>query len=89
LQKPQTIDVHRLRVNEAIRVTEKAFRDVLVNGQNSLRVIVGKGNHSRGGFPVLKGALIREMEKYVYFIVSDSLIIVLTDLSFQGRSCRT
>ncbi|KDQ55885.1 hypothetical protein JAAARDRAFT_332294 [Jaapia argillacea MUCL 33604] len=59
---PRTIDVHRLKVPEAIRVTEKAIRDQLLNDGVELRVIVGKGLHSAGKIPALKLALIRELQ---------------------------
>ncbi len=63
--KPQTVDLHGLRVQEAIEVAERAFRDALDSGYGSLRVITGKGLHSKNNLPILKNALIREMEKYV------------------------
>ncbi|TFY63837.1 hypothetical protein EVG20_g6154, partial [Dentipellis fragilis] len=59
--EPQTIDVHRLKVPEAIRQTEIALRDTLVEGGTQLRVITGRGNHSAGKIPVLKLAIVREM----------------------------
>ena len=61
--KPQTVDVHGLRVQEAIEVVEKAFRDALTSGYGTLKVITGKGLHSKNNLPVLKNAVIREMEK--------------------------
>ena len=60
-----TIDVHRLKPTEATRRTEIAIRDALVAGATRLRVVCGRGNHSRGGIPVLKLALIGAMEQYV------------------------
>ncbi|KAI0063499.1 hypothetical protein BV25DRAFT_1883261 [Artomyces pyxidatus] len=57
-----TIDVHRLKVPEAVRQTEVAIRNVLVEGGSQLRVITGRGNHSVGKIPVLKLALIKQME---------------------------
>jgi hypothetical protein len=66
-----TIDVHRLKPTEATRRTEVAIRDALVAGATRLRVICGRGNHSKGGIPVLKLALIGAMEQYVvYFLFS-------------------
>ncbi|KAJ3570016.1 hypothetical protein NP233_g4675 [Leucocoprinus birnbaumii] len=62
LQKPNTIDVHGLKPEEALRKTEDAFREVLRNGQSTLRVIVGKGLHSKNGVPVVKN-YIREVMK--------------------------
>lgn len=62
-----TIDVHRLKPEEATRKTEIAIRDALVAGATRLRVICGRGNHSAGKIPVLKLALIAAMEKYVVY----------------------
>jgi hypothetical protein len=62
-----TIDVHRLKPLEATRKTEIAIRDALVAGATRLRVICGRGSHSRGGIPVLKLALIGAMEQYVVY----------------------
>ncbi|KAI9428621.1 hypothetical protein H4582DRAFT_1271184 [Lactarius indigo] len=59
-----TIDVHRLKPTEATRKTEVAIRDALVAGATRLRVICGRGNHSKGGIPVLKLALIGAMEQH-------------------------
>jgi DNA-nicking Smr family endonuclease len=60
-----TIDVHRLRVPEAIRVTNEAVRDRVMKGGGRLRVIVGRGRHSHGGISVLKPAIMIEMQKFV------------------------
>lgn len=60
---PHTIDVHGLRVAEAVKLTEKALRDAIRHDHPEIRVIVGKGLHSRNGTPVLKQAIIREMQK--------------------------
>ncbi|KIK67129.1 hypothetical protein GYMLUDRAFT_238464 [Collybiopsis luxurians FD-317 M1] len=57
------IDVHGLLVQEAVEETEEAFRDVLRNGHRFLRIIVGKGNHSRDGVPKLKPAIIQAMQQ--------------------------
>ncbi|TFK53722.1 hypothetical protein OE88DRAFT_1273703 [Heliocybe sulcata] len=58
----RTIDVHRLRVGEAIRETEKAIRDQLGDNGRELRVITGRGNHSVNRVPVLKVALLRHLQ---------------------------
>ncbi|EIM82756.1 uncharacterized protein STEHIDRAFT_64110, partial [Stereum hirsutum FP-91666 SS1] len=60
-----TIDVHRLKVPEAVRETEKAIRDLLVEGGDTLRVVTGRDIedvHDAHPIPVLKLALIRTME---------------------------
>lgn len=58
-----TIDVHRLFLAEAIRKTEDALCDAIRERQPELRVIVGRGSHSKGGKAVLRPALKAEMEK--------------------------
>lgn len=67
LEDEHTIDVHRLKPTEATRRTEIAIRDALVAGATRLRVICGRGNHSRNKLPVLKLALIAAMEQYVVY----------------------
>lgn len=57
------MDLHGLRVQEAIEVVEKAFRSTLESGYGTLKVITGKGLHSKNNLPILKNAVIREMEK--------------------------
>ncbi|GLB37687.1 putative 2',3'-cyclic-nucleotide 3'-phosphodiesterase activity [Lyophyllum shimeji] len=59
--RPQIVDVHGLRVAEAIRMTERALRDALTYDYPFVRVIVGKGLHSANGIPVLKEALMKTM----------------------------
>jgi len=62
--KTQEIDLHGLRVGEALSRLEKALRDMLLQDATKLRVIVGKGKHSVNKVPVLKRAVMEEMEKY-------------------------
>ncbi|PFH49782.1 hypothetical protein AMATHDRAFT_146907, partial [Amanita thiersii Skay4041] len=59
----QTVDVHGLRPQEAIEVTEKAFREALASGHGTLKVITGKGLHSKNNIPVLRNNLIKSMEE--------------------------
>ncbi|ESK96666.1 hypothetical protein Moror_6886 [Moniliophthora roreri MCA 2997] len=66
------IDVHGLLVSEAIEATESAFREALRNGQDTLRVIVGKGNHSRDGQPKLRPAVYAAMKKHGFQCSVDS-----------------
>jgi DNA-nicking Smr family endonuclease len=61
--KLQSVDIHGLRVQEAIEVVEKAFREALISGYGTLKVVTGRGLHSKNNLPVLKNAVIREMEK--------------------------
>ncbi|CUS14149.1 unnamed protein product [Tuber aestivum] len=44
-----TIDLHRLHVEEAIEILEKRIDAARGRGEGYLNVIVGKGNHSAGG----------------------------------------
>ncbi|TFK44257.1 hypothetical protein BDQ12DRAFT_708241 [Crucibulum laeve] len=57
------IDLHGLRVKEAVQMTEQAFIKALEAGHSTLRVITGKGLHSTNGIPVLKNAILREMNE--------------------------
>lgn len=61
--EPQTIDVHRLKVPEAIAKVERALYDAMMSGSPELRVITGQGKHSAGKIPRLKLAIIGAMEE--------------------------
>ncbi|PBK91405.1 hypothetical protein ARMGADRAFT_200422 [Armillaria gallica] len=56
-----TIDLHGLLTAEAVIKTEKAFKAVLEEGGKSLRVIVGKGLHSKQRKAKLKPAVEKAM----------------------------
>lgn len=56
-----TIDLHGLLTSEAVIKTEKAFKAVLGEGGKSLRVIVGKGLHSKQRKAKLKPAVEKAM----------------------------
>jgi DNA-nicking Smr family endonuclease len=76
-----TVDVHGLLKAEAIRKTEDALCDAILTSQRQLRVIVGKGNHSKGGLPVLKPAIKSEMESQGLVVSVDPTndgVLVLT-----------
>ncbi|KAI0630407.1 hypothetical protein C8Q77DRAFT_1219953 [Trametes polyzona] len=62
--QPQTIDVHRLKVPEAIEKVEQALYDAIVTGTPELRIITGRGNHSKNKIPALKLAIIGAMADY-------------------------
>ncbi|KAH8119168.1 hypothetical protein DFH11DRAFT_1722723 [Phellopilus nigrolimitatus] len=70
------IDVHHLKVLEAVRQTERALYAVQQRGGKELQVIVGRGKHSLGGVPVLKNAIIDKMTKFVRPFLT---IIFITD----------
>ena len=57
------MDVHRLKAKEAVRRVEKMLRDMLLQNASTLRVIVGKGNHSANNVPVLKQAILETMAR--------------------------
>ena len=59
------LDVHGLRPQEAIEETERALRNALSSGYGTLKVITGKGLHSKNKLPVLRNALVRAMQEYV------------------------
>ncbi|XP_006460648.1 hypothetical protein AGABI2DRAFT_117580 [Agaricus bisporus var. bisporus H97] len=63
LQKPDTIDVHGLKPDEALFRTEERLRHLLRNGHSTLNVIVGKGLHSPNGVPAVKNHIVREMQR--------------------------
>ena len=62
---PHEIDVHRLSVNEALMQVKLAIRDARAFGARSLRIIVGKGNHSKNNVPVLKTAVTNQLQQFV------------------------
>lgn len=61
--KPHVIDIHGLKVREALRRVERALRDAIVDNASRLRVITGRGNHSKDNIPVLKNAVIEAMRE--------------------------
>lgn len=52
-------------MREALRRVERALRDAIVENAGRLRVITGRGNHSKDNIPVLKNAVIEAMREYV------------------------
>lgn len=62
-----TVDVHGLLIPEAIRVTESEVRRALLAGQTSVRVITGRGMHSKDKVAKLKPAIMTHMsgQKFV------------------------
>ena len=70
--EPQTIDVHRLKVAEALEKVEQALYDAIVTNTPELRIITGRGNHSRNGIPALKLAIIGAMSECVCSLLSMS-----------------
>ena len=60
---PHEIDIHRLSVSEALVQVKRALRDAITANSPQLRMITGKGIHSKDKIPALKMAVIREMQK--------------------------
>ncbi|GJE97746.1 hypothetical protein PsYK624_139670 [Phanerochaete sordida] len=56
------VDVHRLTSAEAITHVRKGLRQALIQESPELRVIVGKGLHSKNNQPVLKKAIMDELK---------------------------
>ncbi|EPT04556.1 hypothetical protein FOMPIDRAFT_1045833 [Fomitopsis schrenkii] len=69
--EPQTIDVHRLKVVEAVARVEQALYDAMLSGVPELRIITGRGNHSVGKVPALKLAIIGRMQDYHIDVIPD------------------
>ncbi|CAL1706692.1 unnamed protein product [Somion occarium] len=63
-REPQEIDVHRLSVAEALAAVKTAIRDAYDTNAPELRIIVGKGKHSKNNIPVLKLAIVGELQKH-------------------------
>ncbi|KAK0186932.1 hypothetical protein F5146DRAFT_1062874 [Armillaria mellea] len=61
--RPGEIDLHRLRVKEAIARTVTALEEAKRRGDSEIRIIVGKGLHSCGEAK-LKPSIKRLMDKY-------------------------
>ncbi|KAI8992979.1 hypothetical protein BD414DRAFT_482941 [Trametes punicea] len=70
--QPQTIDVHRLKVPEAIEKVEQALYDAILTGTPELRIITGQGKHSKNKIPALKLAIIGAMADYHIDAVPDA-----------------
>ncbi|KAJ7096376.1 hypothetical protein C8R44DRAFT_644060, partial [Mycena epipterygia] len=60
--KDGVIDVHGLFIPEAIKKVETSLQTAIWDGRKDLRVIVGRGLHSRDG-PKLRPAIMKEMQK--------------------------
>jgi len=86
---PGTVDLHGLYVHEAIDRTESAIQAAQQNGQPSLRVIVGKGLHSKGHVAKIKPAIEQLMTKYNFAAELDpeneGVLIVHLGGGSQGR----
>lgn len=72
------MDVHRLTSAEAVAQVKKGLRYAMIQGAPELRVICGKGLHSKNNMPVLKGAIIDEMKKFVHSLYSNRRSLMST-----------
>ncbi|KAJ6475314.1 hypothetical protein C8R47DRAFT_986360, partial [Mycena vitilis] len=66
--KDGVIDVHGLFVPEAIKKVETSLQTAIWNNGKDLRVIVGRGLHSRDGRPKLRDAITKEMQRQETFL---------------------
>ena|ERR1700679_1771682 len=76
-QDERTIDVHNLKVEEAVRRAEIGIRDALVAGDTRLRVICGLGSRydrRERELPHLRLALTKAMSECVAFSLCPAII---------------
>ena len=57
-----TLDLHGLGAQEALHETERFLRDAQEVGLGSVRIVYGKGRHSRGGRGVLRDLIPRWLD---------------------------
>ncbi|SJK97397.1 uncharacterized protein ARMOST_00649 [Armillaria ostoyae] len=62
--KPGEIDLHGLYVKEAIARTDIALEEAKRRGDSEIRLIVGKGLHSKGGAAKIRPAIEEVMRKH-------------------------
>jgi len=74
-----TIDVHGLKPAEATRQVDLKLRKIQLSGGKHLRVIVGRGKHSKGGVPVLKPAVREHILRYLRLHLPVPLFFLLSD----------
>ncbi|TCD68039.1 hypothetical protein EIP91_011583 [Steccherinum ochraceum] len=89
--EPQTIDIHRLNVHEAIIEVKRALKDARGAGSPELRVITGRGKHSKNNIPVLKKAIIQKLLEYEIDAKGEPgnpgvLVIAIPQLTLAGSS---
>lgn len=61
-RKPHEVDIHRLTTTEALTQVKRGIRFAMIQGSSELRIICGKGLHSKDKTPILKGAVINELK---------------------------
>ncbi|KAL4242673.1 hypothetical protein ABKN59_011580 [Abortiporus biennis] len=87
--EPHSIDVHRLNVQEATIQVKRALRDAYTAGSPKLRIITGRGKHSKKNIPVLKLALVGELQKFHIEAIPDEsnpgvLLVGIPNASTSG-----
>ncbi|KAL9711821.1 hypothetical protein Ac2012v2_004894 [Leucoagaricus gongylophorus] len=85
--KPHEVDLHGLYVKEAISYTDRALEQARARGDKELRLIVGKGLHSKNGAKI-KPAIEQLVHKYQLSAQLDStntgILIVQLDSIHHG-----
>ncbi|KAJ7703251.1 hypothetical protein B0H17DRAFT_922293 [Mycena rosella] len=80
-KKDGEIDVHGLFVPEAIKKVTTALQTAILDGRKDLRVIVGKGLHSKDNRPRLRPEIMKEMERQnipCHIHASNAGVLILT-----------
>ncbi|KAK0195300.1 cytoplasmic protein [Armillaria mellea] len=89
--KPGEIDLHGLYVKEAIARTDIALEEAKRRGENEIRLIVGKGLHSKGGAAKIRPAIEELMRKHQLVAEldpSNSGVLVVEFNGARGRGVR-
>ncbi|KAJ7218118.1 hypothetical protein GGX14DRAFT_439904 [Mycena pura] len=61
--KDDVVDVHGLFIHEAVKKVESSLHTAILNGRTGLKVIVGRGLHSKGGRAKLRPAIMEAMQR--------------------------
>ncbi|KZV86585.1 DUF1771-domain-containing protein [Exidia glandulosa HHB12029] len=62
--EPGEVDLHGLYAREAITYADRSIEEARARGQSHIRLIVGKGMHSKGGASKLRPAIEELMQKH-------------------------
>ena len=65
-----TLDLHGLKVREALRATEEFLREAAHAGDREVRIVYGKGRGSPGGVGVLRSAVPGWLEQHAGDLVA-------------------
>ncbi|KAF8993688.1 hypothetical protein BDQ17DRAFT_1367988 [Cyathus striatus] len=85
--QPGEIDLHGLYVKEAIARTDQALQEAKARGDSELRLIVGKGLHSRGSAKI-KPAIEELMQKHklVAHLDEDNAGVLIVQINAASRN---